>query len=137
MKLSSLKVNSARLEKGAWVGDIPEMGELRLKVRGFGNADDKRIQAREIEKIPRHKRVRGKISDEAQDAIMNARLKGAILVDWDGLTDDNDQPLKMSAELVDQFLNDPDYGKLRTAIIWAASIVAEDEAEGEEADAKN
>ncbi len=137
MKLSNLKVNSARLEKGAWVGDIPEMGELRLKVRGFGNADDKRIQAREIERIPRHLRVRGKISDEAQDAIMNARIKGALLVDWEGLTDDGDQPLKLEPGLLDQVLSDPDFGKLRTAIIWAASIVAEDDAEGAKGDAKN
>lgn len=137
MKLNGLLVNSSRLEQGAWVGDIPEMGNLRLNVRGFGNREDKRIQAREIEKQPRALRARGKISDEAQDAIMNARLKGAILLGWDGLEAEDGSPVVMTPELVDTILTNPDYGKLRIAIIWAASIVAEDEEEGAKVDAKN
>ncbi len=137
MKLKNLLVNSERLEQGAWVGEIPEMGNLRLNVRGFGNREDKRIQARELEKLPRAQRARGKISDEAQDAIMNARLKGAILLGWEGLEEEDGSPVAMTPDLVETILTDPDYGKLRTSIIWAASIVAEDEEECAKDDAKN
>lgn len=137
MKLSDLKVNAARAEQGAWVDDIPELPGIRLKVRGFGNSDDRRVQTRELETIPRHKRQRGRASDADQDRIMNARLKEAILVDWEGLTDEAGAPLPMTPELVDQLLTDPDFAKFRFALIWAASIVAEDEAADEKADVKN
>lgn len=137
MKLSSLKVNSERAELGAWVGDIPEMPGLRLKVRGFGNEDDRRIQALETEKVPRHLRQRGRIPEAEQDRILNARIKGALLVDWDGLTGDDDKPLSMHPDLVDEVLTNQDYRKLREAILWAASIVAEDEAASSEGDRKN
>lgn len=137
MKLSSLKVNSARADQGAWVGDIPDLPGVRFKVRGFGNADDRRIQAQEIEKVPRHLRQRGRIPDEDQERILNARIKGALLLDWDGLTGDDDAPLPLSPEILDKVLSDPDYRLLREAIIWAIRIVAEDDSETAEADAKN
>jgi hypothetical protein len=137
VKLSELKVNSARAEKGAWVGDIPEMPGVRFKVRGFNNADDKKIVTREMEKIPARRRRRGRINDDEQKAILNIRIKECLLTDWDGLIGDNDQPVPFSAEMLDTFLTDPDYAKLRDGIVWAISIVAEDDAEANEADAKN
>lgn len=137
MKLSGTKVNAKRAEQGAWVGDIPEMPGVRLKVRGFNNADDKKILQRELDKIPARRRKRGKISPEEQTAILNTRIKECLLTDWDGLTDDDDKPLKLTPELLDTVLTDPDYDKLRSAIIWAIDIVAEDDAEATEADAKN
>jgi hypothetical protein len=137
MKLSAVKINAARAEAGDWVGDIPEMPGVRLKVRGFGNHDDRRIQQAEIEKIPRHQRQRGKISDAEQERVMNARIKGAILVDWDGITGDDDQPVALTPDLLDEVLTNPDYARLRGAIIWAGGIVAEDDATASEADAKN
>ncbi len=128
MKLSDLKIDSARAEQGAWVGDIPDMPGLRLRVRGFGNTDDKRVQAEAVEALPRAQRIRGRLDAAAQDAVMTRRLLDAILTGWDGLEGDDGQPLAYSRETAEQLLANPDYAPFRGAVIWAASIVAEDKA---------
>ncbi len=137
MKLSDLKINSDAVEQGAWVNDIADMPDLRLKVRGFGNVDDRRIQDLEYQKLPRALKVRGNLSPAGQDAIMTKRLLGAILVDWDGLTGDDDKPIPYSKEMAEQLLSDKQYSPFRRAVLWAASIVESETKEGREEDAKN
>ena len=137
MKLSALKVNSARADAGAWVGDIPQMPGVRFKVRGFNNADDKKIVTREMDKIPARRRKRGKVSDDEQKLIMNCRIRECLLTDWEGLIGDDDTPIAFGPEILETVLTDPDYEKLRDAIIWCISIVAEDDDEANEGDAKN
>lgn len=137
MKLSDLKVNVAAIEQGAWVDDIPELPGLRLKVRGFGNADDRRIQDIEYQRLPRNLRVRGNVPSATTDIIMTKRLLGAILIDWDGLTGDDDKPLPYSKETAETLLTDKAYMPLRNAVIWAASVVADETKTEQEADLKN
>jgi hypothetical protein len=147
MKISAAKVNSARAEQGAWVRDIPELPGVGFQVRGFGTKDDKKILELETEKVPRHRRQRGKLTQEDQDRIMNARIAGlpnlkpkpipGALIAWEGLEDDDGQPLPLTPDVLKTVLTDPDLVKLRTAIIWAVGIVAEDAAEAEGDDAKN
>jgi hypothetical protein len=137
VKLSELKVNSARAEQGAWVGDIPDLPGVRIKARGFGNKDDKKVQERELEKIPKRRRLRGNVTAEEQRIILNVRLKQALITDWDGIEGDNGGPWPFTPENMEIALSDPDYGKLRDAMTFACGIVAEDDAEGDEDDAKN
>lgn len=137
MKLSELKVNSARAELGAWVGKIPDLPGVRIKARGFGNKDDKKVQERELEKIPKRRRLRGNVSAEEQRVILNVRLKEALVTGWDGIEGEDGGPWPFTPENMDTALNDPDYFKLRDAMTFACGIVAEDDAEGDEADAKN
>lgn len=137
MKLSALKVNSARAEQGAWVGDIRDMPGVRFKVRGFNNKDDKKVQERELEKIPKRRRLRGNISDAEQRILLNERLKQGLVLDWEGLVGDDDQPIPFASEMLTTFLEDPDYDKLRDAMIFCCGIVAEDEDDASENDRKN
>ena len=37
MKLGNLKMDLAKVESGLWIDNIPDMGELRLKVRPIGS----------------------------------------------------------------------------------------------------
>jgi len=137
VKLSDLKINSDAVEQGAWVNDIPDMPDLRLKVRGFGNVDDRRIQDLEYQKLPRALKVRGNLSPAGQDSIMTKRLLSTILVDWDGLTGDDEQPIPYSREMAEKLLTDKEYAPFRRAVLWAASIVESETMEGREDDAKN
>jgi hypothetical protein len=137
VKLSDLKVNSARAEQGAWVGDIRDMPGVRFKARGFNNKDDKKVQERELEKIPKRRRLRGNVSADENRAILNVRIREGLISDWDGIVGDDDQPVPFTLEMLDTFLTDPDYERLRDAMIFACSIVAEDDAEADEGDAKN
>lgn len=129
MKLSDLKIDAEKFEQGAWVDDIPEMGGLRLKVRGLGNTDFRKTQTRLTEAEPRQYKPRGRLLPERQDAITAICLLDTVLVDWDGLTDENDQPMPYSKEQAKVLLTEPAYRRFRDAVVWAASVVAEDGAE--------
>ncbi|MBN6819517.1 hypothetical protein JRF84_07930 [Methylobacterium organophilum] len=137
MKLSSLKINSSRAEHGAWVRDLPEMGDLRLKVRGFGNTDYTAFLAKERALVPRDQREGGRrdgaIKQQHADAILIRGMVEHILIDWDGLTDENDKPVPFSKERAMAFLADPDFRPLRNAVAFAASEVEEMESDRVEA----
>jgi hypothetical protein len=126
MKLSDVKINAARAEAGAWVKDIPEMGDLELKVRGFHNADDRAILAREMEALPAKSRIRGRVSNEDRERIMTIRLRDAILVDWRNLEDEKGAALPCTKENVEKCLTDPDLAAFRGAVVWAAGVVAQE-----------
>ncbi len=135
MKLSSLKVDAGKIETGAWVNKIPEFGGARLKVRGFGNTDDLRIQADEMTALPRAERLEG-VSQTASFKIMTKRLE-AVLLDWDGFVDEDDKPLPFSKELAAQMLPDPNFIRFRDAVFWAANVVGEQRKADEAAVEKN
>jgi hypothetical protein len=129
MKLKNLKVNSARAETGDWVGDLPGMDDLRLKVRGFSNADFGAITSREASKVSREQREGGRRDGaplpHVREQIMVKAMTDAILLDWDGLTDDEGQPIPYTKETAAQLLSDPDCRPFRDAVSLAAARVEE------------
>lgn len=129
MRLTSLKIDAARAERGDWVSGIPSMGDLRVKVRGFGNTDYQAAIAREQSKVSREDRLDGRaggrIKPAVLDAIMSRCMAEAILIDWDGLTDDEGAPITYSRERAAAFLTDPNLLPFRDAVAWAANAVNE------------
>ena len=129
MKLSSLKVNAARGEQGAWVKDLPGMGDLRLLVRGFNNTDYSAFMAKEGAAVPRDQREGGRaggpILPKYRDAILLRGMVEHILVDWQNLTDENDKPVPFSKERAMDMLLDPDFRPFRDAVAIAAAEVEE------------
>lgn len=136
MKLSDIEVDPVRIEQGEWVSDIPEMGELRLRVRGIGNADWRRIQSKLQDAVPRQHRVGNRIDPVEQDRIVNICLQGACLLDWDGVEGDG-EPLPYSKEMAAELLTNPKYRRFRDAVLWAATVVGEAVAAKVEEQAKN
>jgi hypothetical protein len=126
MKLSDITVDAERLEKGAWVDNIPDMEGLRLKVRGANNVDWRRLQSRLLDAVPRKKRLGGRLDPDEQDRITASCLLNTCLMDWDGLEGDDGNPLPYSKEWADKLIKEPEYRRFRDAVIWAASIVAEE-----------
>ncbi len=137
MKLGELKVNAKAVEDGAWVENIPDLGGVRLKVRGSNNRDWRRLQQRLIEAVPRKKRVGGRIDPEEQDKITTALLVGAGLLDWEGLEGDDGQPLAYSRKAAQELLENPELMRLRDGVLWACTMVAEQDAASAEETAKN
>ncbi|MHC2016309.1 hypothetical protein [Methylobacterium sp. CM6247] len=127
MKLSALKTDSAKLEQGQWVKDLPDMDGLELKVRGLGNTEYRRLQDKKVEAVPRAKKIRG-LDNETQDRIISECLHEAVLEDWRGLTGDDGQPVPFSSDLALTLLTDPDYARFRSAVLQAASIVTNEAA---------
>lgn len=137
MKLSDIKRDVVAIEQGEWVGDIPEMGTLRLKVRGAYNADWKRIQLKLMDAVPRQKRAGGRIDQDELDRIISICLQSACLLDWDGVQDENGAPLPFSKDLARDLLTDAQWQDFRSAVMWAASQVGSAQAAIVEADTKN
>ena len=125
MHIAQFMVDPAALEEGTWVKDLPDMGKLRLCVRGFGNTDDEQIQQREYDALPREMKLRGVVPKAERDRILGIRLRDAILVNWDGLdADEQGTPLPYSKELADKLIHDGRFRPFREAIVLAASIVS-------------
>lgn len=144
MKLSETKVNPETIEQGAWIGEkygtpIPDMGDLCLKVRGLNNKDYRKLQGRLFDAVPRKERVRGRLSPAQQDRITGVCLRDACLLGWenvegDGVIGEDGKPVEFSKKIADQLLTDPKYRRFYDAVIWAGSVVGEQEsAEIEEA----
>lgn len=124
MKLSSIKVDSKLAEQGDWVDNVPELSGIRLKVRGAHNNDYRVLEAKLTREIPKGDRVDG-LSPETQDRIIGTLLLETVLIDVDGLTEeDGTTPVKYSHALGEQLLLDPDFRKFRDGVAWAADIVA-------------
>jgi hypothetical protein len=125
MKLSDLASDPIATEQGEWVDNIPEMGDLRLKVRGIGNADWRRIQMKLIDAVPRAKRTGTRIDPEEIDKITTICLHQACLLDWENLNGDDGKPLSFSRDFALELLSKPQYRKFREAVVWAATVVGE------------
>lgn len=127
MKMSSIAIDPTKREQGAWVSDIPELPGVRLKVRGSECAEARRLRSALIEQLPRQKRIRARLDAEDQDQITGAVLHRVLLLDWDGIEDDQDQPVPYSKEQALEYLTDPRFSVFRSGALWAANVVAEDQ----------
>lgn len=136
MKLSSLEIDSAKIEAGAWVSRIPGLPGISLKVRGRQNTLSKAFRAKALEAIPRAERITG-LSEAVSDKIDLDDLVENVLLDWSGFEDDAGAPLPFTKDLARRYLADPDYVILRGAIEYASGVVADIGAASLEADLGN
>lgn len=127
MKISEIKIDAQKFEQGAWVDNIPGMGDLRLKVRGVNNASWRKLQATLIAAVPRGKRVGGRIDPAEQDRITAVCLRDACLLDWDKLENDDGSAIPYAKEVAGKLLSDPATQMFRDAVSWAAGMVAEND----------
>ena len=136
MKLSDHKIDLKKREEGAWVTDIPDFLDLALKVRGSGNKDWARMEAKLIAAVPRQRRVNGLEPDERL-RINSILVRETSLLDWRGIENGTGEPLPFSKEAANKYLTDPEYEAFVWACIWAANVVAQQGEEEIEQDAKN
>ena len=124
MKIGEIAVDVDRVENGAWVDDVPDMGGLRLKVRGSTNRDWRKLTAKLLDKVPRKKRHGTRIDTEEAENITNRCLLETCLLDWDGLTENDGTPIPYSKEKAAEFLLDPQFRRFRDAVLDAANLVS-------------
>lgn len=137
MKLSSLKVDAEKIEGGAWIGDIPEMGDMKLRVRGLQNASYRRMQTKLLDAVPRAQRQGGRVDPDVMDRITAQCLAATVLLDWSGLEAEDGSSLPYSKEQAHEFLTKPEFRRFREAVVYAATIVGDADADGEKDDAGN
>lgn len=121
MKLSTIKAAGAASLHGTWVDVIPSLPGVRLKVCAANNPKSRAIVTEFYANAPR-----GKRSKEELDAVERRQILEAILVDWDGITDDEGAPIPFTREKAEEFLSDPEISfMLVEAINFAAAFVAD------------
>lgn len=135
MKLQ--KIDAEKVEHGAWVGDIPDMGNLRIKTKGLNGAGFRKLQQTLTAAVPRQERHQGRIPPKTADEIIAACLLSHGVLDWQNLEDENGQPVAFSKEQAKVYLTDPDYRPMFDACVYAATVVGEEQAEADKADEGN
>src|SRR5262249_32252980 len=130
------KIDPKKREDGAWISNIPEWGDLKVKVRGVGNRDWAKLEQKLISAVPRARRLNG-LDAQDRDRINGILLRDTSLLDWKGVEDDDGKAQPFSKELANKYLTEPEYGPFRDAVLWAATVVAEQGQAEIEADAGN
>lgn len=128
MKISEITRNLSVIEAGRWVSDIPNLGDVELRIRGKDNADWRRLESALVASVPRSGRINGRITPLESDRIVGVLLRDAALLDWKNVTDNDGNPIPFSKEAAAKFLLQPEFRGFRDAALWAAISVAEDTA---------
>ena len=137
MEISTIKRNTASIEAGEWVGDIPNMDDVRLRVRGLSSPTVVAVRSRKERKVSRAGRERdGTLKPDVGLTVLGEVLFESVLLDWDGITQDG-QPVPYNAELAKTWLTSRDYVGFADAVTWAAQYVDRSTAETKEAVAGN
>lgn len=137
MDISNLKKSTDKVEAGEWVSDIPQMGELRLRVRGLGSETYKQVFSRKQRAVVKADRERdGSIKEEVLHRIRGEALHETILLEWDGLTADG-KCYAFDKDVALTWLTDPEFEDFHFATLYAAGVVGKERSDRTEKLAKN
>lgn len=136
MEIKSFKRDAKAAADGRWVDDIPNMPGVRLKVRGLSCFAATSLRRAKERAVPRDGRERGAIKLAVEQRISREILHEAILLDWDGLTD-NGEPFAYDFDAAGLMLKNPDYDIFAGAVSWAAGVADTEDKEVEDDQSKN
>lgn len=123
MDISNIRRNVQVIDDGAWVDDIPNAGNLRLKVRGMNSRlvrDTREVKERAVENSERARD--GSLTSAASMRVLGEVLYEAVLLDWENLTD-NGNEVKFNPALAKEWLTNPAFEQFADAVVWAARYV--------------
>jgi hypothetical protein len=127
VKLSDLLVDSEKIENGDWVEITPAAKgkpAFRVCVRGYGNADYRRMQSRMSTELNSEFGTHANIPPERYEEVDLTCLCDTILTGWDGLTEDDEATtIQFSADKAKEILANPDARLLRGMIESAARSI--------------
>lgn len=127
MKLSDIKRDTTAIAQGQWVGELDGMGDLRLKVRGISTPSVLATKSAKTRAALKKDRMRdGSLTQEAENRIWGEVMAEVILLDWEGVLDENGKPLKYDPALALQLCTHPDWAVFAVAVVEAASRVDAD-----------
>jgi hypothetical protein len=137
MEISALKRNSAQVEAGRWIGDIPGLENARLRVRGLNSPTVVALRSRKERLVSRKGRqADGSLKPDVAMRIFGEVLHEGVLLEWDGFTMDG-KPLPFDPDLAKTWLSDPDYMPFADAVTYAAKIADNTSSEDQEDLEKN
>lgn len=123
MQINSLKRDTAAIEAGQWVSNIPDFGDVVLKVRGLSSAAYERAVAKLSRAVPKAEREEdGSLSLDASYSVIGTALAEAVLLDWEHI-EDGDAAIAYDPDLAKRWLTDRDYRQFAAGVAYAAREV--------------
>lgn len=137
MDISKIKQDSAAIDAGQWIDNIPDWPGARFRVRGMDSATAINLRDAKIRSLPDDDSDDdGNVKQAIIKRVTREVLAEAVLLEWDGLTNDG-APFPYDKAIADQMLTDPDFVKFQDAVAWAAKKVSKLNTGKREASAKN
>lgn len=126
MDIKATKVDSAAIqsEDGFWQEDLPELGDIAVKVRGLNNKQYRLKFDAMVRALPPSKRKDGRVDPIERDRIIGICMLEHVLLDWKNVYHGKDE-LPYSKEAAKEFLTNPDFQKFRDGVFVAANRVGE------------
>ncbi len=135
MDIGNFKRDSAAIQAGQWVSDIPGAGDIRVRVRGMSSPVVINARSRKERAVPRKQRNRdGSLKAETGIQIMREVLAETVLLEIEGLTE---KGKPVDADRAKAMLLDPDFEPLADIVTWAANYLDRGSEEETEEAAKN
>lgn len=120
------------ISAGRWIGDIPNCGPMRLKVRGTKSPEFEDALSARLRALPMSARdSSGSVPQRVIRQCEREAAADALLLDWDGLSSKG-APVTYTKPIAKSFINNPS-GVFFAAVMWAAQRVDETRAAEEEA----
>lgn len=124
MKIKPIKRDAVAINEGHWVGEIPHMGDLKLKVKGRSTAEHEAAFDKHLRAVPRDQRDRvGSPKKEARIRALGLACAETVLLDWDGIEDDKGKPVKFNKDIAKDWLTNPEFEHFLDAVLFAAQVV--------------
>lgn len=120
MKLSEMRIDRDAKEQGEWVPS-PYLPGVRIKARGYGNADHRLLVAKQGRELSAAFASGSEVSLDIQDANELDLLTKTLLVDWEGVTEEDGTVITCGSDRAHQLLADPELALLRMSVTHAAS----------------
>jgi hypothetical protein len=134
--MSDMMIDIAAERDGRWIGEIPEMGDLELLVRGIDCEAAREMRSRRLASwgrdatgyptMPESILARGP-PQSVRDQAMNATLIHVVLMGWRNISE-NGEPVLYSRDLAVKMITEPAYRPFRMAVLWAADLVGKSDA---------
>jgi hypothetical protein len=133
MELASFKRDSTAIEEGRWVdgSEVPELGDMRVKVRGMSSQEARTRFDRKQRMVPRQDRHKdGQLKPAAVARVLREMITEWALVDVEGLVD-NGKPVTI--ERLREMCHEDDMEPLTAVIMEAVAAVDATRADAGEA----
>jgi hypothetical protein len=123
MDISTIKQDSAAIEAGQWVENIPDWPGARFRTRGLNSATAETLRDTKIRALPDSDRDDdGNVKPDVVKRIAREVLAEAVLLEWDGLTDAG-KPFAYDPTTAAKLLTNPDFKKFQDIVAWCAGKV--------------
>jgi hypothetical protein len=117
-KFAEIQSLNSKIEKGAWVDNLPNLAGygIKFRVRGYGNSDHRKLMGELYSDLSEEERSK----PEVEFAIHTELITKTILLEWTGMDDFPFNPKNVKIALTD-----PSVAILRTAIDFASKTVGQ------------